>query len=572
MRISLKQLGKQELKPYPGRWAQAWRIAALCALATAMSMTYGIPEAVLSCYVLFFVMKSDAAETTIMALALVVLVSLILALLVGIVNLSIDSPPMRFGILVLSSLVFMFLGVASLLGPLGGIIALVIAFLLTVLAYVPTGEIATRALMYAWLMVAAPMGLLVVCSLVFGRRPKHVLLAEMARRLTLSAQYLEQSIAADALKEEVLAGIEAQQKRAQWLKLFKLVPAGWQPWFDHAVVHSYGVLFTTYAQGANLPEPYRLELAQACKAAATSLQQAQRPSRFAFQHNYSPTVSAAACSIQHDLIQLAHTKHSTPIPKEKTAFFVDDAFTNPAYLRNAIQTTMAAVLCYLIYSAIDWAGIHTALITCYIVGLSSTGETIQKMILRIIGCLVGVTLALLYLFVLVPHMSSIGSLMGVVFGVTLLAAWVVLGSERISYAGLQIAFAFLLISLQGFGPSIDFDTARDRVIGILLGNLMMYLFFSYLWPRSVCHVLDKRLQQIQQHVVKRSQSLQADQSVAATYYAAVAATEWDNAQFDYSMALLEPKNIRATPAQLQAYDRRLQQLWSQLKATAAGPS
>lgn len=44
-----------DLQPYEGRWSQTWRIALLCMVTAAVSITYGIPEASISCYVLFFV-------------------------------------------------------------------------------------------------------------------------------------------------------------------------------------------------------------------------------------------------------------------------------------------------------------------------------------------------------------------------------------------------------------------------------------------------------------------------------------------------------------------------------------
>jgi multidrug resistance protein MdtO len=50
---------------------------------------------------------------------------------------------------------------------------------------------------------------------------------------------------------------------------------------------------------------------------------------------------------------------------------------------------------------------------------------------------------------------------------------------------MQIALAFLLTVLQGFGPSISLDTAQGRIFGILLGNLVVYLIFTRVWPAPV---------------------------------------------------------------------------------------
>lgn len=537
-----------DLLPYDGRWAQAWRIALLCMFTTGIAMTYGIPEACISCYVLFFVMKSDAVESALMAVALLVLVSIMVFVLIGFIQLSIDSPPIRLILLVICSLLFMFLGVSSMVGPVGGILALVIAFVLTMLAYIPVGELATRAVLYAWLMTAMPMGLLLIASLLIGRNPRTVLINEMATRLELAAALLAQEpVQLEKIRANLLSGIEEQQKRVQWITLLHLAPKFWQPWYAHAVVQSYGVLLAAYQwqqQGASAA-PVALQLAQSCKQAAAQLRLKQRPNQLNL-----PELSAAGAlqSVQQQLSALMLSSPTTTLPKEKTSFFVDDAFTNPAYFRLAIQTTLAGVLCYLIYSAADWQGIHTALITCYIVGLSNTGETLHKMILRISGCLVGVVITFIYWFVFIPHMTSIGALMLAVFVVCLLAAWVVLGSERVSYAGLQIAFAFLLINLSHMGPAVDMDMAWDRIMGILLGNFMMYGFFTYLWPYSIMHFIRKQMKQVKEALLQRDQ---ASNLTEATVHAATAAKALELAEYELELAPLEPKTIRATAAQLE---------------------
>jgi outer membrane protein len=65
---------------------------------------------------------------------------------------------------------------------------------------------------------------------------------------------------------------------------------------------------------------------------------------------------------------------------------------------------------------------------------------------------------------------------------TAIAAWVYVGSPRISYAGVQIALAFYICVIQGFEPSWYFYTIRDRMVGILLGNAVISLVFLSIWP------------------------------------------------------------------------------------------
>jgi multidrug resistance protein MdtO len=175
------------------------------------------------------------------------------------------------------------------------------------------------------------------------------------------------------------------------------------------------------------------------------------------------------------------------LPKPRS-FFVSDAFTNPAHVHFALKVTFAAMFCYISYMAIDWFGIHTALITCTFIALESTGATLHKGLLRMGGCVIGGALALFTIVFLMPHMVTITSLVVVVACASAIAGWVATGSEMISYAGLQIAFAFFYSVFQGYAPDTDLDNVRDRVVGILFGLIVTGLVFAYIWPE---HTIDR---------------------------------------------------------------------------------
>jgi multidrug resistance protein MdtO len=159
----------------------------------------------------------------------------------------------------------------------------------------------------------------------------------------------------------------------------------------------------------------------------------------------------------------------------------------------AIKVTAAAMLCYLLYSILSWPGIHTALITCFIVSLGTAAESVEKLTLRILGCLVGAGLGLLVMIRVVPWVTSIGGLAVIVFAGAFLGAWIAAGNKHISYAGFQIAFAYLLCVIQGPSPSFNMVVARDRVIGILLGNVVSYFVAIRIWPVSVGQRIDDAL-------------------------------------------------------------------------------
>src|SRR3954466_14919527 len=205
---------------------------------------------------------------------------------------------------------------------------------------------------------------------------------------------------------------------------------------------------------------------------------------------------AIALTVMLNLLFLPDTpKAAAHPPKPKTSelsaasrrpdgrrLLVTDAFTNPAHVRFALKVTFAAMFCYIVYEAINWTGIHTAFITCTFIALESTEATLYKGTLRFVGCLIGGALALFSIVFLMPHMETIASLVVLVACAAAIAAWVAIGSERISYAGLQIAFAFFYSVFQGYAPDTDLDNVRNRVIGILFGLIVTGLVFQYIWP------------------------------------------------------------------------------------------
>jgi len=177
---------------------------------------------------------------------------------------------------------------------------------------------------------------------------------------------------------------------------------------------------------------------------------------------------------------LGPAKEAPPMPHKR--LFAADTFTNPEYVRYALKVTLSAMICYIIYTGLDWPGIHTAFITCCFISLENLRATLHKGALRLVGCMIGGLIGFLSIMYLVPHMESIVSLVLLVAAVSALAGWVAAGSERIAYGGLQIGLAFYMCMLQSFEPDTDFVKIRDRLVGIVLGIVVTTIVFRYCWP------------------------------------------------------------------------------------------
>ncbi|MBV9748723.1 MAG: FUSC family protein, partial [Acetobacteraceae bacterium] len=237
-----------------------------------------------------------------------------------------------------------------------------------------------------------------------------------------------------------------------------------------------------------------ISLARFCRAAAQGLQDGAP----ALAEAPGIALTGAAQPLSTPITHVLQGIRSPVVPasaadQESRGLLVPDAFTNPDHSRFALKVTLAVMLCYFTQSMLDWPGIHTCVITCFFVSLGTTGETLHKATLRLVGCLVGAALGIGTILVLMPLMTDLGELLLVVAAVTCLASWIGFGSERISYAGWQLGLAFYLSTFQGFGPTLDMETARDRVVGILFGNIVILVIFTAIWPVSVARIARRNL-------------------------------------------------------------------------------
>ena len=553
------------LAPRPGRLEFAARLALICALTTLVVEFYGTPGPALTAYVAFFLMKPDRAGSIAVSIVMLLLITVILSVTLVISMLVIDQPLWRVTAMALMSFCLTFSGSASKLKPVAGDIALITAYALDLLGNVPGGEVATRGLLYVWLFVGIPVGVTIVVNLVCGPAPRRLAERALAERLHLAGALLR---GADARTRKAFDEVlhEGAGEIPEWLKMAKAEKTS--PPQDTAALQQAAqstlVILSVVDFVMTGPEPLlsaslRERVALTFDSMAAILRKGGYPVEATLERHedeamLSPLAASALVELRDALSVFAEPPSQEPPPHQaanpKGGFFLPDAFTNPAHVHYALKTTGAAMFCYVTYLLLDWPGIHTCLITCYIVALGTTAETVEKLTLRLAGCLIGAGAGIAAIVFLMPHVTSIGGLMIVVFLCALLSGWIAAGSPRISYVGFQLAFAFFLCVIQGAAPAFDMTVARDRIIGIIFAYLVIAIVFMLIWPVTVAERIDPAIAVLFRRLAALAS---ADNKPERWALAADVRTKLGALEQDLELTHYEPPSIRPTQAWL---DRR----------------
>ena len=205
----------------PGRVGYALRMACACTVVVLVCEIWQVPDTAVPTLVTLALWQKDRVTNAVAGLAVNVLFAVVILLMFGLVHLTIDHPLALVAAVAVLSLFFFFMGSASKLKPVSYMLALVVVYAMIVIDQAPIGEIATRALLYADLFILVPGATIVILGLLICPSPKTLLTQEIAARLTLSAQLLQnptpllQEQAADMLRE-------GAQDMAKYLKMAKL--------------------------------------------------------------------------------------------------------------------------------------------------------------------------------------------------------------------------------------------------------------------------------------------------------------------------------------------------------------
>src|SRR5215470_2814756 len=580
-RIPLIGFLRRELAPYPGRAVGTLRIVIGCSVVLVLCMTLRVPETALAVWVVTRFAMEESSQTVLTSVVLLVALTIGLALPLVLLTVAMDQPALRFGLMSVLAALGFFMRRTFVIGVLGFVVGLIGVMAMTAPDFLLMPERAVRFTLWLWPVLALGIAVAVAGNLLIAPTDPAVLLGEeLTARLRAAERALARRL--DRSRDESGAIQLATSGVARLLKLLKgaevVHPAlRARHAQQSALITLVDRLITSAAALELLPpavpqeeERERLErVAEGCARVRRALSGGPMPEEPPPREVPQLVHGAATLPVLIELEGVINLMQQTLGPEGAAAevvsgeggeggLFVPDAFTNPDHFRYALKGTLAVMIGYTLQNAVNWPGIRTVLITCLIVGLGTEGATLQKGTLRIAGALVGGAMGFLAIMLLIPSMESITSLTLVVAAGAAVAGWVVVGSPRISYAGVQIAFAFYVCVIQGFAPTWYFYTIRDRLVGILLGNVIITLVFEYIWPERASEAMWRSLSSAlramarlatvgshsddQRAVLERTQSLRAQASGNF-----VSAQQWaDAAAFELS---------RAAPERLAARER-----------------
>ena len=460
----------QELAPREGRGLAVARIAAACTITVAIAMVFRIPLAAYMGYMVFLTSKDDTAATLTMAVAGALAITLAVVFTLGLAQISLGDPAIRLPAMALMTFLAMFSVRTFALGPISFLAGFVAVTMQSVVDEVPSPEVFTRTTLWLWVVVVVPMVTTILINLLFG--PSAAAVAERGIRKVLTDL------------DAALTGGQIAGRLAQWRAiLVPLIEKSRNPPAIHRLLDALVIL---EAYPDPIPPRERTRLADLVRGCLSALEGRSPLPEAPPETESMPEAHAAThafAELERDLSrtpvhQPAHTGHK---PRK---LLVPDAFSNPAHWQFALKTTLAIMIVYSVYTMLDWPGLLTSIVTVFFVALGSVGETVHKLVLRLSGAIIGGLLAGLSIVFVLPNFDDIGQLCALTAVVTLFAGWITTSSERLSYAGMQIALAFFMGMLQTYSPATDLTVLRDRVVGILLGNVVMTLVFSGLWPES----------------------------------------------------------------------------------------
>jgi len=527
------------LAPTPGRLGNTLLLLMQVTITLIVGEVFRLPEISVFVWIAFFLSGNDAASSLTLATLSGGMILLGTGLVILFLTFSLSEPALRLPIMFVLTLGAGFLSQAMTMGALANVLLFWIVYMATNAdlleqvgfsldafvgnttssavsdaVFLPPEESLVHVLLWIGAIFVVALAILITVNLAFGRDPAVMLKGALAGRLRAVAAVLDcggapEDPSARRILELARDGVAGLRKLHDLAVKLHRDPQRQR--MGLAMIRDVGRLVMVACAWTRLPAGTQgdRDLAEAAAlvrlcADVVDMRRDARDALAAFEITaldrlgrmckHDPARHPLALElvwtlkIIRSLLLRREVAAETVLPEilsQPRSLFKVDAFRNPTYYRASAKLGLSVTICYAIERFTDWPGIGTCVVTCFLVSLGTVGDSVHKMTLRVGGALTGAFFGIGSILWIMPFLTDLSDLLLLVLPVSFLAAWVKCGSERIAYAGVQMAFAFYLCVLQGYGPTLDMETGRNRVVGILVGNIVVYLVSTMIWPVSV---------------------------------------------------------------------------------------
>jgi multidrug resistance protein MdtO len=511
----------RELVATPRRWRASIRLSAGATLATAGILAFQVPHGEYLVVILFLVGVNDGWGSP--RRALWRMGALVVGSLLCITSLAAfsDKPWILFPLqcVLLGAVIF---ASRTTTIPYAAVLVAV-CFLLTVPEYVASPEVTIEAALWSLAMIGlGALGGTLIQLVIWRETPQDLLLSNFTGRFQLVEDVLANALdATPAGRKPPVHGLVAATNIARQLQLLEDAEDE-SPFLRQRHTEQLrlitdvqllvrGALEVEETLGeageARALPPQLAERARQVLSTARGLREALEQRRLAdvSPPSGAPVGQAASDAVTSELGQaLAQMERALLAMPDRLGFLAglptkgEELSTREAVaarpllagfrldnveeVRVAVKAALAIAICGLTYETLNWPGISACVFAILLLAQGNVGASLERSILQVCGVLLGAVWAFVVVVVAMPNMTSVASLLVMLFPLYFAVSWLAYGGGVTTAAALQMAMAAILVLLPGFGPTTDLLPARDRVVGILLGNVVFAAINLSLWP------------------------------------------------------------------------------------------
>jgi uncharacterized membrane protein YccC len=171
------------------------------------------------------------------------------------------------------------------------------------------------------------------------------------------------------------------------------------------------------------------------------------------------------------------------------------ATLDPVMVRYGLKVAICLVIGYIIGLTSQRPDLSTILTTVIITALPTYGAAARKMILRVVGAILGGLVVIAMVIITSPNFETLPVYVIAIFVVLVVSGYAGQSSGRVAYAGTQLGTTMML-AFAGLSPSLAVEAPLWRIWSILLGTGVVLMVFTILWPEYASVALQPRLRQL----------------------------------------------------------------------------